>query len=189
MIPVPLGRGPRRVRHIGPMLALALLAALGVTSCGSSPSTQTATGAAPQQEQPAADHANGRPRTVTALDGSQVSIPTAGTVTVAYFFAPGCATCIPATKQIAQAQRQAGKARFVALNLVPDVSATALRSFLRSAGNPQLPVVKSGVALAQAQQVTALGTTVVYGPDGQEVFRGVDASASTITTAVQKARS
>lgn len=98
---------------------------------------------------------------------------------MAYFFAPGCATCIPATKQIAQAQRQAGKARFVALNLIPDVSATALRSFLRSAGNPQLPVVKSGVALAQAQQVTALGTTVVYGPDGQEVFRGDDPGGHT----------
>lgn len=164
-------------------MALALAVGLGVASCGSTAPAPTPAGSTAQQ-QAAAGQAN----RVRALNGAQLTVPVPGRVTVAYFFAPGCATCIPATKQLAQAQRQVGKAQFVALNLIPDIPTDALRSFLHSAGNPQVPVVKNGVPLAQARQVTALGTTIVYGPDGQQVFRGVDASASAIINAVRKAR-
>ncbi|QGK68718.1 hypothetical protein GIY23_03365 [Allosaccharopolyspora coralli] len=173
---------PRRVHGV---VALVLLAGLGVAGCGTSTPPQTGAGSAPQQQTTA-----GHTGTVTALDGTKLTIPATGRVTVAYFFAPGCVTCVPATKQLARAQQQTGQqARFVALNLIPDVPAGSVRSFLRSAGDPQVPVVKNGVPLARAQQVTSLGTTIVYGPNGQEVFRGVDASAGAITTAIQKARS
>lgn len=186
MSPAVLGHGPRHRRRAGPALALALLVALGAAGCGNSPATQQSAAGAAGQQQPVTGH----PGKVTTLDGGQLTIPSRGRVTVAYFFAPGCSTCVPATKQLAQAQQQTGQqARFVALNLIPEVPTSSLRSFLRSAGNPQVPVVANGVPLAQAQQVTALGTTVVYGPDGQEIFRGVDAGTDAITTAIQKARS
>jgi hypothetical protein len=126
--------------------------------------------------------------TFTTLDGANVRVPAAGTATLVYFFAVDCGSCLQTATALAAAQRDvSGPVTYLAVDMAGD-RPQDIRGFLHSAGDPSVQVITAGAGtLISRWQVTALGTTIVFDPTGQQVHRSVDPDQATFTAAIGKA--
>ena len=144
---------------------------------------------------PTAQHAAGRPTSSPAgsaitLDGTQASVPVPGTLTVAYFYAVGCASCAKALHDIGATRASAPPGTvYHAVDINPADRPSDIRGFLADARTGGFALLRDqGNRLAGTNRVTALGTTVVFDAAGRQVWRGIDPSTATLAAALTKAR-
>lgn len=118
------------------------------------------------------------------------AVPVQGKTTVAFFFANGCVTCLPAAEQVAAVPEKApDDVAYVAVNMAPGDTESNLRGFLADAGATDMRLVVDGGPLVTKYKVTALSTTIVFDANGKETYRGIEASTKTIAAAAKKAAS
>jgi hypothetical protein len=116
-------------------------------------------------------------------DGTSVTVP-GSTPSVVYFFSAGCSQGAAA---VAEAQRRAAGATYVAVDIDPGQGVAQMRAVLQAAGAPDLAVTGDpDAAIMTSYGVPTVGTTVVLDSTGKAVFSGVEASTGAITAAVGK---
>lgn len=167
------------------LVVLAALLLGTVAACGSDTSSGGTRTAPPATDtSPEADQAD--PIAVVDLDGDDVMVPEPGAYTVAYFYAVGCPSCVAALDDISVAKESApADTTYLAVNINPSDEPGLIREFFKQVGNPGLTLLRDPkLTLAEQYDATALGTTVVFDPSGEEVFRGVDPSASELVSAL-----
>lgn len=171
-------------RRILVVLAALLLGA--VAACGSDASSPAGTRTAPPatDTSPEADEADAI--AVVDLDGEEVLVPEPGAYTVTYFYGVGCPSCVAALEEIAVAKDSApADTTYLAININPSDEPGLIREFFEHIGNPGLILLRDPeLAIAERYDVAALGTTLVFDPSGEEVFRGVDPNANELVSAL-----
>lgn len=128
----------------------------------------------------AAPHARGAkkgqqapPFSGVSTTGRQLDVPT-GRIAVLYFFAPGCYTCGPHLKRLADYQRRPHDhdIDMVGVNIDPP-SEPVVEKFRRTYHATNIPIIKhADTALARRYHANYLGTTLVLDADGTVRWRG-----------------
>lgn len=171
-------------RRILVVLAALLLGAVAACGGDASSSGGTGTSSPATDTSPEADEADAI--AVVDLDGQDVLVPEPGAYTVTYFYGVGCPSCVAVLEEIGVAKDSApADTTYLAVNINPSDEPGLIREFFEYVGNPGLTLLRDPErALAEQYDITAIGTTLVFDPSGEEVFRGVDPSAGDLVAAL-----
>lgn len=164
-------------RHL--LIAAAVIAALGMTSC-SAPATS------PEGEAAARDAGSTGSFTARTLDGKRVTVPGSRPSAV-LFFSVECGGCGPTATALATAQRSVGdKVNFAAVDIAGETDED-IRGFLTDNRATTLAyAIDSGARLLGSFRVAQNSTVLVLDATGREVFRAVEPSAERIRAELAK---
>ncbi|MQA27990.1 MAG: hypothetical protein GEU94_21635 [Micromonosporaceae bacterium] len=119
------------------------------------------------------------------LDGAAVRVPAPGKPTAVYFFATGCASCVPPLRALGEVAEAHSQVVYLPVSISPYDDAESIRGFLAAAEDGDRAAAHDPKArLAQTLKVNAL---IVYDAAGAEVYRGVDPPESEVKAAFAKA--
>jgi len=108
---------------------------------------------------------------------------------VLFFFSAECGSCASGARALAQAQKSATEATFVAVDIAPNETEDDITGFLTDNQATGLAYTSdTGADLIRAYNVTQLSTAVILDTSGRVAFRGVDPTAAQIEAELAKVK-
>lgn len=186
-------RSPESSRRRNTLLiALAVVAALGIVSLLYTGLSASNDSSATAQKSPGAAAGGSVSGAFTArtMAGQQVAVP-GSRPSVLFFFSVECGACGPGARALADVQRQdPQRANFVAVNINAGDTDQSIREFLSQNQATGLGLVRdTDTRLLQAYQVNQLSTAVILDASGKVVYRAVEPTASQIESQLAKVAS